>query len=97
MVDLIATLVEFLVIGGIILLFSMWSVSLIKLIFRKSNNIYRWFKLSPEKRKNNRKMNKTVKRMRRKSKYNSGYGDGGYAPSSYSSGDSGGDGGGGCD
>ena len=97
MVDLIATVVEYLVIGGIILFFSMWSISLIKLIVRKSNNIYRWLKLSPENRKNNRKRKKTVKRMRRKSKNNSGFGDGGYVPSSYSSADSGGDGGGGCD
>ncbi|KGR78682.1 hypothetical protein [Ureibacillus manganicus] len=99
MEDLFATLIGFFVVGGIILLFTMWIVTLIRLIIGKSKAFKYWLSLTPEKRKNNRKMNRTVKRIKGKSKYGSSYGDGGSGATYYSSGDSesGGDGGGGCD
>ncbi len=95
MEDLLATLFGIAVFGMIIVLLIINITSFIRLIIRKSIAFKKWLRLSPEKRKNNRKMNRTIKRLRKESKYgSSSYSGGEY---SYSSDGGSGDGGGGCD
>lgn len=84
---------------GIVILFLTWFVfQLVRFIIASSQHFIVWMKLSPDQRKNRRKMNKTVKRIRKQSKYGSSDYSSSYSYSSYSSdGGSDGGGGGGCD
>ncbi len=80
---------------GIVLLFLIWFVfQLFLFIISYFQLLFAWFKLSPQQRKNRRKMNKTVKRIKRQSKYGSSDYSGSYSFTSTSS-DCSDDGGGG--